>query len=488
MGNQSASRLEGDRYQHLYSWFEMLRLLPEDSPFSHAVVEHPEAGAADDVTLHPHPGSSQAAQYTQIKWHVDHSNQYDFDALMEIPRGGKTSILQKLHGSYRDLSDVGKMELCLLSNRTAHPNFGEFIDARTENLGAEFFTSSTKRAKAARAAWSKTLNIDQKELEAFCSTLRFRLGFDSIRELEIRVDERMAWHGLRAGDDSRHLVTDVVSKWIELGGRRKEVRRVDLLEAIDRHALRAPVSNEPRVRLHVHGWTRTAYSQAATIELDWTAHFDRPSRRVGDPHAWRDRLLPQLAEAATTLRLQPEGHFVDVRGKLPLTASLAVGFSFPEAAGFRLRTEQLSGGVAQHWSTMAKTSDARFEISLEKGGPGHRMLVGVEVSALISDDVNDFSSQDKPGFDSIICIRPNTGYGETAVRSESDAVALALSLKNMLRELRSRLRAKEIHLVLCCPASLALFIGHRLNALGNVYAYERTADGSYCLALHLLTG
>ena len=52
MGNQSASRLEGDRYQHLYSWFELLQLLPEGSTYSHGIVEHPEAGAADDVTLY----------------------------------------------------------------------------------------------------------------------------------------------------------------------------------------------------------------------------------------------------------------------------------------------------------------------------------------------------------------------------------------------------------------------------------------------------
>ncbi|QQR48521.1 hypothetical protein JKA73_36385 [Myxococcus xanthus] len=52
MGEQSASRLEGDRYQHLLSWYELLRLLDAGSPFSYGYVEHPEAGSADDVTLH----------------------------------------------------------------------------------------------------------------------------------------------------------------------------------------------------------------------------------------------------------------------------------------------------------------------------------------------------------------------------------------------------------------------------------------------------
>src|SRR5579883_1450506 len=59
MGEQSAARLAGDDYQHLYSWFELLQLLPLDSPYSHGFVEHPQAGSADDVTLHPRTKDGQ---------------------------------------------------------------------------------------------------------------------------------------------------------------------------------------------------------------------------------------------------------------------------------------------------------------------------------------------------------------------------------------------------------------------------------------------
>lgn len=78
MGEQSAARLEGDRYQHLYSWYELLRLLDDESGYEYAYVEHPEAGAADDVTLHPPAGSDRAARYVQIKWHVDQRDAYSF--------------------------------------------------------------------------------------------------------------------------------------------------------------------------------------------------------------------------------------------------------------------------------------------------------------------------------------------------------------------------------------------------------------------------
>ncbi len=488
MGNQSSSRLEGDRYQHLYSWFELLQLLPEDSPYSHGIVEHPEAGGADDITLFPHPGRPLPAQFTQVKWHVDHSAQYDFELLVEIKKGSKTSILEKLHASHRRLTGTGRVELCLLSNWSAHPDFGVHLDGRTEMLAGDFFTATTKAAKAARALWCKSLGIEVAELERFCKSLRFRLGFGGQKELESRVDERMAWHGLLTGENARHLVTDRVSEWIELGGRAKRVDRAALLQDIDRLALRAPVPHEPAVCLHIHGWVRTEFSRPATVELDWTRHFDRASRRTGTLQHWQEVLLPELAAVAAKLRGMPDGRFVDVRAKAPLTANLAVGFTLSEAAGFVLKTDQITAGRPQRWATLAEPSDAHFIVSSEIGGPGPRLLIGLEVSAPIAGELHAFAGSALPRFDSVTCLRPSTGCGENAIRSESDAVALALSAKRMFRELRSRLQGREVHLVLCCPAAVALFIGHRLNALGPVFAYERTVDGSYILVLHLHSG
>ncbi len=100
MAEQSASRLSGDDYQHLYSWFELLRLLDPESPYESAVVEHPKAGTTDDITFHPPKGSQAPARYVQVKWHVDYRDQYSFESLITITSGTK-SLLQKLFDSWR---------------------------------------------------------------------------------------------------------------------------------------------------------------------------------------------------------------------------------------------------------------------------------------------------------------------------------------------------------------------------------------------------
>src|SRR6266566_1791367 len=84
VGEQSASRLGGDDYQHLYSWSQILQLLDPASRHEFAVIEHPKAGAADDITFHPTSNASAPTLYYQIKWHRDYRYQYSFGSLVRI--------------------------------------------------------------------------------------------------------------------------------------------------------------------------------------------------------------------------------------------------------------------------------------------------------------------------------------------------------------------------------------------------------------------
>ena len=92
--------------------------------------------------------------------------------------------------------------------------------------------------------------------------------------------------------------------------------------------------------LWIHGWDKQTYRTPATVELDWTKFFDWETRRIASQEDWDKELFPQLKSTKETSNRLPDGRFIDIRGKLPLTASLAVGFMFPIVAGYRFRVEQ----------------------------------------------------------------------------------------------------------------------------------------------------
>lgn len=489
MGEQSAARLEGDRYQHLYSWYELLRLLDENSPYEYGYVEHPEAGAADDVTLHPKPGSGKPARYVQIKWHVDQRDAYSFTTLTEVLSGSR-SLLEKLFDSWKKLRASGPVEVWLVSNWQSAPDLGCFVRSRGYTFSDEFLAAGVRtKAGKCRELWKKKLKATDEEVVAFCRDLRLRLGFAGISDFEEMVDERMARHGLRMGENARAVATDEVRAWIEEGGERKRITRDTLLETIERRELRANKVDEPPVSLWVHGWGRRAFERPPTVELDWTAHFDRTSRRVPGQDVWERVLLLDLARAREVLSALAGGTYIDFRGKLPLTAVFAVGASFTEVAGYKFRAEQPTRGENYLWRSDARPSERGFRVteqSLDAGGED--LLVTLSVTGDAREDVRVLGEQLGGALKATVYAEPDNGAGDAAITGNEDAVALAVRAKEVIRGSRNKYRARRTHLVLYAPATFCLFLGQRLNALGEVVTYERTAQGGYQPSVILRTG
>lgn len=490
MGEQSASRLEGDRYQHLFSWYELLRLLDDDSPFESAFVEHPEAGAADDVTLHARPGSGMPGRYVQVKWHVDHRDVYSMEGLATPPLGSGRSLLQKLFASWQKLQLLTPVEVWLVSNWSADAELGRCIQGSDYKLSGFFFAPPLRSPlKRKLAHWQRQLGVTPEVLHAFCRDLRLRLGFGSISDMEEQVDERMGRLGLRRGREPRAIALDGVRRWIEEGGSAKRLTRQSLLDFIHARGLSALQEATPSVGLWIHGWARRAWELPPTVELDWTRHFDRATRTVPDEGTWRRLLLPELLAARQSVADRPDGAFIDFRGKLPLSSVLAVGFHFPEAAGYRFRVEQPTRGETFLWRSDVGPSARRLrEIECEGAPEGQFLLAVFQLTGDARLDVERFASKHVGLFRAVLFLEPEEGPSDGAVSSAGDAVAFAVQAREHLRRARVRWRVGVIHLLLYAPASCCLLLGQRLNAVGTVVAYERTSAGGYVAALTLETG
>ncbi len=487
MGEASATRLEGDRYQHLYSWYEILRLLDEASPYEYATIEHPDAGAADDVTLHAKLASRVPSRFVQVKWHVDQRGMYSFDALVAAG-AAERSLLRKLFDSWRALRGAGPVEVWLVSNwaPAPHPDLGPYIDGRTHTLLDAFFSGSTKSAVGKkRAAWQRALGATAGELEGFCRDLRFQLGFSSIHALEEQLDDRMARYGLRMGKDARSIARDEIAERIEVGGGKKRLMRADVLEIIKSRGLRADHPDEPPTRLWVHGWARQAWDREPTVELDWSEHFDRETRRVPAPDLWDSKLLPDLRRVRDEFARR-DAKYIDFRGKLPLSAVLAIGATFPDVGGYRFRAEQPTAGDVQLWRSDAAPSERRFVVKTEESQSDGDIAVGLAVTGDGLPDLRRF--QRATGLGALVYAEPDVGVGPAVIKSAGDAVALAISAKQVLRDARAKYGASTLHLVPYGPATLFLFAGQHLNALGRILMYERAADGGYRPSLTLNTG
>ena len=164
MTSPSGARLAGDDYQHLLSWLYLLGLIMPGSRFKAVRVEDREAGFADDITVRQEPDADEPDQLIQVKYHVDHRQQYSTQVLLSAPPGSR-SLLRKLYESWRTLGRRRRpVEIRLVSNWAwaAEDPVPSVIRGNDNGLSAAFFTASPRSAVGkARARWREHLDVTE---------------------------------------------------------------------------------------------------------------------------------------------------------------------------------------------------------------------------------------------------------------------------------------------------------------------------------------
>lgn len=488
MGNQSASRRQGDRFQDLYCLREVLRLLQKKYDYDYAWIEHPKAAAVDDLTLHPKPGSKLPTKYVQVKWHVDHQDTISFKSLVKKKGRERRSLLQSLFESWRALKREGPTEIWLVTNWSVDRTLGRLLDTSTYRLKEDFYGG--KKVHKALQDWTDALACKRDELEEFCRSLRLRIGFHSLRDLEEIVDDAMQACRLRSGPNPRAIARDLISMLIENGGEQKRVDRErlhSLLSERDLWEVASPTATVtrsvevphagPTVRMWVHGWAKRAWAEPPEIELDWTPYFSRAERRIPDQATWESTLLPELA--AKRRDLQEQGKtFIDFRARVSLTTTLAVGWAFPEVDGFSFRIEQPAAGEIFLWTSDTPKANRFFRVSEEEGEPsGRDVLVIFSVTGDASIGVQALRERLRPTLAAVFHARPDGGTGGTSIRSAGEATALAQNARELLTNVHNRFPSSRKHLVLYSPATFSLFLGQKLSSLGEILTYEMNSEG-----------
>lgn len=241
----------------------------------------------------------------------------------------------------------------------------------------------------------------------------------------------------------------------------------------------------------IHGWAKRLYDDLPAIELDWTDYFDRERKKVPGQQVWNRRLFPDLLQAKERIDRQNNGSFIDLRGKLSLTAMLAVGATFSGPAGYRFRIEQLTHGGTALWRSNVKPSERKFKITTEKRrrrGGGKDVLIALSITGSALREVVALYERHPETFSALVYAEPDSGPGQGSIRSDRDALALAIHAKEIILDAKNAYGPSQTHLVIYGPAAYCLFLGQRLNALGKIVTYERSLDQDYKRSVTLQTG
>lgn len=500
MANQVIPRLTGDDYQHLYGWWNALRLLKDSEKVNHVRVEDPEGGSVDDVTVYRNLGANAADEFYhyffQIKFHANYSSSYGVDNLLEHKPNG-TSLLQKFHKTWRTLKEHRPQEpvlLHLVSNWFwvgSEEDLGAFVDGNDDRIMDKFFTLG-ERSKGGqlRVRLQTHLGINDAEFAAFMRSIVFHLGAGCWKEIRDRVAERMDNLGLKHDEAALIACSGIIRNWIieKKGDITKEILEGILTE----HRLREDQAEKVGITIHLITIQKRVFQLNPDYVLDWREYFEgienKKGHKIRRQTDWDETLMPQLL----ALEGQVSKHsskLIRARGLARLSAWFGFGYVFSTVAGYVIEVEQSED---RRWRSDASPSDFAMKISTEtevhSGGatPLAKVTVtcGISVTGDLKEDVLRDTEQ-RSGVKAALFLEPSQGLGANTFRTAEDVVAFVDSSKRMIREFVKRHQAQELLLYYFGPLSGACFLGQQLNAICSAIVVMEDQQPGYAPGFRL---
>ncbi|HUO00715.1 MAG TPA: dsDNA nuclease domain-containing protein [Bradyrhizobium sp.] len=254
-------------------------------------------------------------------------------------------------------------------------------------------------------------------------------------------------------------------------------RRGAVLERSDiEQILRASVASvssvEKGIALWVQNWTKEMFDLPADYALDWSALFDRPTRRVPPQDIWNNRLLPEIESLKKKILAERTERLIRFRGKCALSTGLAVGAAFPSVGGWIFEIPQPPS--KEPWRSDAKPTnpnDLKVEVT-EGGGSGTDLVLGFNIRGDGREDILRYIASTGHPPRLFVFMAPSIAPGSQSISGAEDAAAFARNAREQLGQIIKDHRISRTRLFFYGPLALAVFLGQQLTSVGEVELFE----------------
>ena len=485
---QVAARIEGDVFQGMFFWWHAAMLLRPSTKVARVTIENDKAAGVDDVSIHYRApgidagGRSCAADFYQVKYHVDYSSEYASDSFCDPSFINATrSLLQRFHDARARLGSAdGWHRLHLISNWrwSAADKLGPLLRLSDEGaLPERFFSEGPRTAFGKiRVAWRDHLNLTEDAFEDFARRLRLRVDYLSRRELKESLNERLINVGMREIPvDKTQNIYDSLTQQLIMNGTnsfdpqtfREYCKREDLLAS--------PPQSGPPV-LGIRSFMRFAerMEDECSSFVCVAGYFEDRHIRLTD--SWQSTVLPNVAaflkNSSPSLRTDENHLLLECHSSVAFLA----GYELDRKSGAQVFPVQ-KGVRKSVWKpgTSTSTSNHAWATTTSTVGSGNDVGVVVSVSRDALADVKAYADGSSV-IGTVVDARPAAGVGQRAVVDADHAIALADSLAEVIRAHRPK-KGGTTHLFIAAPNALAFFLGQHRGALGKVQLYEFDFEG-----------
>jgi len=270
-----------------------------------------------------------------------------------------------------------------------------------------------------------------------------------------------------------------------IGARKGNVIDRGDMEKILQDAVRASIASEKKITLWLQNWTSEIFDPPADYALDWSAHFDRPTRRVPSPETWNDELILQLQALNKKILKDRKERLIRFRGKCTLSSGIALGAVFPTVGGWAFEIPQPP--AKDDWRSDAppiSPYDLQEEI-LEGSPEGSDIALGLNIRGDGRHDILKYieSSGNPPRISAFMSPQ---SQGAQSISGAGEAVAFGQAVREHLGRLLKKYGLRKTRIFFYGPFALSVFLGQQLTSVGEIQLFEYQ-DPGYVPTCTLLT-
>jgi hypothetical protein len=501
MAQTTTPRQQGDDYQARFFWLQACRLFDDYSKVAKVGYDVSDIKSFDDVVVYYHTpliderGDPVSTDYYQVKFHVDLSGAFTWEALMDPQFIGASSfsLLQRLQIAQNKFAPQGKgARFYIVAPWTIHPNdpLGKLVSNSGNQLRLTVLFDGSGPGSIMgkiRTAWRDHLQLtSDDELRQVLSPLRIKSNSEDMVSLGERLNSKLEMAGMVPVENgSRIFPYDDLIRKIRAAGQSEftaaEIEKI----CQDEHLWRGKPAVERRatsigVRSFIH-WAEYLEDQTeAMLPLD--AHFD--NRRIREPRLWNEVVTPKIVDfLGTNVRSgRPYRLHLDTH----TSVAFAAGYCLDPKSGVDIAIVQstMSGKVLYHHDAVVATSDYPGWSYLEETRQhttGNDVAIALCVTYPILQDVREYVEHNVPSVRRIISLTILPQPSQSSVRDGTHALVLAQAAASMLKEKRTiPERMGVLHIFASAPNSLVFSLGRFARSFGCCQLYEYEFEANTC--------
>ena len=220
------------------------------------------------------------------------------------------------------------------------------------------------------------------------------------------------------------------------------------------------------IRIHTSHEENVDKGPDGCLQFDWKNVFGGPNRNYPSTEEWNRIVTDKLCATKEWLIATKRTRCIHLIGHRRLSASIAIGVTFSAVSGFTIGIETKEGVWWTNSHAKEDTPDYHWHQSIN-GESNGEIAVGISIMKdTANTDVEQYlETKHFNGKRLYLC-------GNAALQSDQHTNVAVQKVKSVIQELLSITQAQKVHLFFAGPAQFALFLGHRLNTLGEIQCYE----------------